>query len=138
MDTAAAILERIKADDANNIGLVTLIHQDPSYLRLTAAWPNAARLIERDSEPTEVCPPDTPVEDRVRWLWARVEPAPEPLWSAVAGLPDAPHVYRAMRVLQDWGVVFPDGTLSVWAQRLLTSKAKALGVKEPVTADDAE
>jgi len=132
MNTAAKILEQIKAEDEFNIGLVMLLDQDPTLERLTAAWPNAARLIPADREPDEAVPPDLPVEDRVRWLWARVEPEPEPLWCEVAGLPNAPHIHRAMGVLQAMRCVFPDGTLSRWAEQYIRERVGALGVKAEV------
>ena len=135
MTTAAMLLQQIKDEDQFNIGLVMLLDQDQTLERLTAAWPNAARLIPADRDQNEVVPPDLPVEDRVRWLWARVEPAPEPLWCEVAGLPDAPHIQRAMRVLQDMRCVFPDGTLSQWAEQYIRERVGALGVKPAEVAE---
>jgi len=132
--TAASILARMKAHDTNNIGVVTLVTQDPIYERLVAAWPNVARLLQPDGNPEEACPHDTPLQFHVRWLWARIEPEPEGLWASVAGLPDAPHVQRAMRVLQEHAAVFPDGALSQWLVKYLTKVASRLGVK----ADEAE
>ncbi len=126
------ILIRLKADDDHNIGVVTMFNQDRLLSRLAATWPSVARVLPRDDNPPEECPPDTPPEYMVRWLWSRIEPEPEPVWAEMTGLPQAPHVFRAMRVLQDIGAVFPDGTLSQWVQRYLTSEAGRLGVKADV------
>ena len=134
MHTAASILARLKVDDSNNIGVVTLVTQDALYERLIAAWPNAARLLNADENPDEECPPDTPLQFHVLWLWSRIQPEPEPVWATVAGLPHAPHVVRAMHTLRDHAAVFSDGTLSEWLTKYLTKIANRLGVK----ADEVE
>lgn len=126
---ARDVLQRLKADDDHNIGVVTLFIQDRLLSRLAATWSSVARVLPRDSNPNEEYPPDTPPEFMVRWLWARIEPEPEPVWAEMTGLPLAPHVLRAMRVLQDIGAVFPDGTLSKWVSQYLTSEAKRIGVE---------
>jgi hypothetical protein len=127
--TASSILQRMKEHDPNNIGVVTLVTQDTIYERLMAAWPNVARLLKDDPDPDEVCPPDTPSEFRILWLWSRIEPEPEPLWATVAGLPYAPHVARAMYTLRDHAAVFPDGTMSDWLNKYLVKVASRVGVK---------
>jgi hypothetical protein len=127
--TAADLLHQMKARDDHNVGVVTMIVNDRTKLleRLCACWPNVALCLEGDTSPEEVCPEDTPATHRERWLWARVEPEPESVWAEVAGMPDAPHVRRAMRTLQKIGAVFPDGTLSKYVWRYLRAQAKDAG-----------
>jgi hypothetical protein len=130
MPTAGTILAKLKQHDAYNIGVVTLLASDPTLGKLIAAWPNVARKIEDETNPFENTPEELPAREHERWLWARIEPEPESMWAEAAGLPDAPHVRRAMRVLQDNGAVFPDGTMSQWASRFLVESAKRAGVKQ--------
>ena len=131
MTTAAEILDRMKDRDQFNLGVVTMLTMDKSgdLMRLCACWSNVAYCLDGDSNPDEVCPPDTPATHHERWLWSRVEPDPEPVWAEVAGLPEAPHITRAMRVLQQIGAVFPDGTTSRLVTDLLQARAKAHGVE---------
>jgi len=128
--TAASILDDMKDRDQYNVGVVTMLTTDPTEMltRLCACWPNVAVCLDGDRNPDEECPPDTPANFRERWLWARIEPEPEPVWAEVAGLPSAPHVYRAMRTLQQIGAVFPDGTLSRSVVEFLQHTAKGVGV----------
>jgi len=134
MTTAAAILSRVKSDDDLNIGVVTLMRSDSLYMRLAAAWPNVARMIPQPSF-TEQVPAEIGEELHLRWLWAGINPAPEPLWAQVAGLPDAAHVRRAMQVLQDNCVVFPDGNMSKWAIKYLEASAEKVGVAQDDSSD---
>jgi hypothetical protein len=127
---AGLILGQMHQHDAHNIGIVTMLSTDSLLARLLAAWPAVARKLQPDENPFEATPEGLPDATHERWLWARVEPEPEPLWAEAAGLPDAPHVRRAMRVLQDNGAVFPDGQMSVWAQRFLAEQAKRAGVRQ--------
>jgi hypothetical protein len=129
MPTAEAILASLLEHDAHNIGLVTLLIRDPMLGKLVAAWPNVARKLAADTDPDERTPDDLPATEHERWVWARVEPDPEPLWIEAAGLPDAPHVRRALRVLMDNGAVFPDGQMSQWTERFLRESAKRAGVQ---------
>lgn len=129
--TAGDLLQQMKDRDTHNVGVVTMIQADKTGMltKLCACWPNVAKCLEADSNPREVCPPDTPATHRERWLWARVEPEPERVWAEVAGLPDAPHVRRAMNTLQRICAVFPDGTLSRFVFRYLKKRMEdAAGV----------
>jgi len=88
----------------------TMVKANPIHLQLVAAW--TSMQLQEDEDPDEECPPDTPAHLRLRWLWARIEPDPTAAWIEMSGLPDAPHVRRACRVLQDNGVVHPDGDVA--------------------------
>lgn len=129
MDTAGGILCEARERSAHNIGAVVLLQDNTLAMKLLAAWPVAAQRVKPGS-PFEVCPDDLPHEDRLRWVWSAVEPEPEPIWAEAAGLPDAPHVRRFMRVLQDNALVFPDGKLSKWAEKFIVESARRLGVRE--------
>jgi hypothetical protein len=137
MATAGSILMKLRAHDEHNFGIVTLLAHDATLARLIAAWPSVGRKLQSDASPLENTPAGLDVADHERWLWARVEPEPEPLWAEAAGLPDAEHVRRAMRVLMDNGAVFPDGDMSRWSERFLVESAKRAGVKQPTDEDAA-
>ena len=117
---AAGLLDAVAMLDGDPIGMLR---------KLCACWPNVAHCLEGDSNPDEVCPPDTPATHYGRWLWSRIEPEPEPIWAEIAGLPDAPHVRRAMHTLQQIGAVFPDGTLSALVWDYLRARSKERGVE---------
>ena len=136
VDTAATILARIKSHDQHNIGVVTLLASDPMLGRLAASWANVSKLISPDVDPQEVCPPSMPLADRSRWLWARVEPDPAPLWISISGLPAAPHTFRCVQVLQDNGAVFPDGEMSDWALKWLAQSACSAGLSRDLVQPD--
>ena len=135
MLTAADYLAGLKDRDAldaknyrdmQNTGIVFMLSQSRTLARLVATWPHVPLL--PDPNPQEEVPPDLPESYRLRWLWARVEPDPIPAWLATAGLPDAPHTRRWCLVAQDQQMVYPDSTVSKWAQQFLTSHAAdALG-----------
>jgi hypothetical protein len=129
MATVAILLSRLRKNDENNIGVVTLVASDPLYSRLLAAWGAVKRKLRSDRHPFEELPPGLPEDAHERWLWARVEPDPLPLWIAASGLPDAPHVRRAMQVLIENCAVFPDGKASMWVEKFLTEQARRAGVK---------
>lgn len=132
MQTAADVLSHVQEQDQFNLGVHTLLSASTLYQRLLSVWPNVARLLPADRTPTEPIPDGLPAEYRLRWLWARIEPDPGPLWLKTAGLPPAEHNERAVEVMQDNAVVFPDGTMSKWANQWLKQKA---GVKEEAEAD---
>ena len=129
MTTAAEILAAAIAADDANAGIVSLLEDDQELRRLVAVWTNVP--IQPDPNPDEECPADLQVWARLRWLWSRVEPDPIPVWIALAGLPDAPHVRNSIRLAIDNRVVLPDGTLSSWAQVYVQRQARrALGIVE--------
>lgn len=119
----------MKARDAKNVAIVTLLSQDVMYQRLVAVWGGVGERLAPDDMPNESAPESLNRSMHNRWMWSRVEPEPEPLWAEAAGLPDAPHVRRAMRVLQENGAVFPDGTLSTWVEKFLAKQADRAGVE---------
>jgi hypothetical protein len=137
MPTAGVLIDRLRLQDEHNLGVVTLLAHDPMLAKLIAAWPTVARRLAPDENPSEPSPEGLPASEHERWLWSRVEPEPEPLWAEAAGLPDAPHVRRAMRVLMDNCAVFPDGTMSTWSDRFLRESAKRAGVRLGDDAEDA-
>jgi len=98
----------------SDVALVVLVRSNPMNLHLAAAWASAD--LPEDQDPDEECPPDTPAHLHLRWLWSRIEPDPVPAWIERAGLPDASHVRRACRVLQDNGIVHPDGEVAAVVQ----------------------
>lgn len=124
----AALMEQ----DTHNVGVPTLLmHSHDKLLpRLVAAWLPAARRLSNPSI-GEVIPSSLPPVARTRYLWAGIEPDPVEVWAETAGLPLAPHVERAMLVLLDHGVIFPDGTISAWAVRYLDAEAKRCGILPP-------
>lgn len=126
--TAGTIFGKMKALDERNVGVVAMVASDRILQRLIAAWENVGRRLLPDHRPFEEVPEGLPESEHERWLWSRVEPDPFDLWSEMAGLPDAPHIHRSMRLLMNNGVVFPDGTLSQWAVKWLKEKAKQQGV----------
>jgi hypothetical protein len=128
---ARELLAEIKSRDAEgeaqnpaNFGAVLLLSQDPTLARLVACFGNTP--LSTDSDPEEECPAVLTLSDRIRWYWARLEPDPVPAWIALAGLPDAPHVRRAVQVCIDNRMVHPDGTVSRWASRYLSGMAAAI------------
>lgn len=128
MTTAAEILADAIAADDGNAGIVNLLVNDPDLERLVAVWANVP--IPLDPEPDEECPPDLPVWARLRWVWSRLEPDPVPAWIALAGLPDAPHVRRAVGLAVDNRIVLPDGSLSSWALVYIQQQARrTLGIR---------
>lgn len=121
---AREILAEIKARDSEqeaknpgNFGAVVLLTEDATLSRLVSVWANVPRSV--DPDPEEECPAVLAAADRIRWYWARLEPDPIPVWIATAGLPDAPHVRRACRVVIDNRMAHPDGVVSRWADRYL-------------------
>jgi len=126
--TAAEILANAIAADDENAGIVNLLVNDPDLERLVAVWANVP--IPQDTNPDEECPPDLPEAVRLRWVWSRLEPDPIPVWILLAGLPDAPHVRRVVRLAIDNRVVFPNGAMSTWAQVYLQQQARrTLGIR---------
>ena len=120
---AASLLQHLKAQDEFNFGLHTLIESSTLYQRLLAVWSNVRRMLVADQNPEEVIPEGVTPDYHSLWLWARVEPDPAMLWIRAAGLPEADHTLRAVRVLQENAAVFPDGTMSKWASAWLRNKA---------------
>jgi hypothetical protein len=126
--TAAEILADARAADDANAGIVNLLVNDPDLERLVAVWANVP--LPPDPEPDEECPPDLPVWARLRWVWSRLEPDPIPVWIGLAGLPDAPHIRRAVSLAVDNRIVLPDGTLSSWALVYVQQQARrTLGIR---------
>lgn len=123
MTTARAILHELRNRPAGSqAGQVAVLAADPLLTKLVAVWPSV--LLEKDANPDEECPPDTPRTVHARWLWARVQPDPVPQWLSIAGLPDAPHFRRKCETLMLTGMVLPDGGLGVWATQYLQQTAQ--------------
>jgi len=131
--TARDILEEMKARDGldaeqhpakQNQGILVLLENSKVLARLVAAWPNVP--VSPDPNPGEEVPDDTPVTHYIRWLWARMEPDPIPVWLGMAGLPEAPHLRKWCYVAIDNRMVFPDGGISKWCRRFLTARAADL------------
>ena len=124
--TAGDILADAIAADAGNAGIVNLLESDPDLERLVVVWANVPL-------PTtmlgEECPADLPLAVRLRWVWSLMEPDPVPAWISFAGLPDAPHVRRAVMLAIDNRIVLPNGVLSTWAQVYIQQRARrTLGI----------
>jgi len=136
VNTASELLAFFKDQDQYNIGVIALVTSRPIYVTLCSAWPNVARCLY--GAPDEPLPEELPLDVRLRWLWSRVEPAPEAIWAEIANLPLAPHVTKAMKSLQDNCAVFPDGSMSKWVFNYLAKRAKLVGAytaeDEPVQA----
>jgi hypothetical protein len=127
--TAAEIVASAVEADDQNAGVVALLETSRELQRLVAVWPNVP--LPEDPDPTEECPEDLPAAVRLRWVWSRIDPDPIPTWIMYAGLPDAAHVRRAIRLAQDNRIVFPDGTRSNWAEVYVQRIARvALGVRQ--------
>jgi len=126
--TAAGIVAAALAADDANAGIVNLLVNDSDLERLVAVWPNVP--VPADPNPGEECPTDLQVWARLRWVWSRLEPDPVPVWIALAGLPDAPHVRRSIRIAMDNRIVLPDGTMSSWARVYIQQQARrTLGIR---------
>ena len=129
MSTAREILTMLRARTAqrNSIGAwacIPLIEGDDLLYKLALAWPKV-RPAEYPKEVLALeCPPATPADKQVRWLWALI-PDPMPRWIEIAGLPRAPHVIRACYQLVDHEAVLPDGTLAVAVESYLQRKVGA-------------
>jgi len=118
---ASDILAELKARD--KYATFTMAQCSPTHMQLVTAW--SAVQVPDDTDPDEECPPATPPHLLVRWLWSRLEPDPMPAWIEAAGLPNAPHIRRTCRVLQDNGVVLPDGSLAGSVEEYLRLKYEA-------------
>lgn len=108
--------------EAQNHGVIVLLDEDPILARLVAAWHNVP--IGVDPNPDEPMPADIPEHMALRWVWARIEPDPIPVWLEVAGLPDRPDFRRKAQAAIDNRMVFPDGTRSRWAQQFVTRRVR--------------
>lgn len=128
MTTAAEIVADAIAADEANAGVISLLVNDPDLERLVAVWANVP--LPPDPNPDEECPLDLPEWSRLRWVWSRLEPDPVPVWIALAGLPDAPHIRRAVALAVDNRIALPDGTLSQWALVYVQQQARrTLGIR---------
>lgn len=129
-DILATLQERSGMNmDAGNFGPVVMLDQDPTLVRLVACWRNV---------PTPAQPPGDlqvpeglPEMHHLRWYWAMLEPDPIPQWIAVSGLPNAPHVQRAVFTAIDNRIVLPDGTISHWANEYLSRQVAARAQRVP-------
>jgi hypothetical protein len=136
--TARELLDALRARarnsaDPGNFTVVLLVERDPILTRLIATWPNLR--LPADQDPNEVCPPETPEDRRLRWLWSRIPGDPFGEWLRLAGLPDAAHTRRACWIAAENRMVLPDGTLAPalqgLVQALVTRAAIRLGAAPP-------
>ena len=121
-DEFAEVLEGLaKVEDDHVEPVLFLIDQDA--IRLAAAW---RRLKKERSAPAT--PP--PAEDSARWnwLWAQVSFSVED-WAGLANVP-LPVVRRLARVLIDNRVIYPDGTLNLFAGKHVQRRAIKMGLAE--------
>lgn len=123
-------VEYLKALDANNVGIPTLLIHSPHKVlpRLAVAWSTVAKRLTNPGLVQEI-PEGIPQTELTRYLWACIEPEPEALWAEAAGLPDAAHVRRGMMTLLDNHAIFVDGTVSTWVTRYLKTENERFGMK---------
>ena len=131
MTTPREILAELKRLDAldperfpeeQNHGVVVLLDADKILARLVAAWPNVPLGV--DPDPDREMPADIHESKAIRWMWARIQPNPIPVWLTTAGLPKRPDFVRKCWAAIDNQMVFPDGTQSRWAREFVTRRVR--------------
>ena len=122
-------VEWLKSQDEANVGVPTMLANSPHKVlpKLCAAWLAVSRRLT-NAALIEELPEGLPATERTRYLWASIEPDPVPIWAEAAGLPNAPHIERAMLTLLDCGIIFPDGEISQWAKRYMKAEGQKLGI----------
>lgn len=122
MTTAADVMYYIRETLSEDFdpAPATLMIFNKELAHLLAAWPNVPRSsFDEDADCTLV-----PSHAQVRWLWSILDPDPVPIWIQYAGLPDAPHVRRAVSMAIDNRLAHPDGKISYHARKLVQSTAR--------------
>lgn len=123
-DVIAELAERSGASrDAGNFGPVILLDQNEDMVRLVAVWRNVQP--SKQPDPDLPIPEGLPTSARLRWYWSLLEPDPIPEWIRVSGLPDAPHIRNLCWQAVDNRLVYPDGTVSEWADQYLSRTVAA-------------
>lgn len=102
------VLEELKAAAEKRKAVRALVDQDPTLQRLILVWPSVSP--ERPPK-TARCPVKLTLPQKIRWYWSMLPNDPIANWIRLSGLPDAPHVRRAVWVAIENLIVLPNGRL---------------------------
>ena len=111
--SAAELLAEVQERDEDNQGLLVLLDNDDDMGRLVAVWQN---MMLPAFNGDEAAPDTLRGLQRLRRLWSQIDYDFVAEWIGLAGLPDAAHIRRSAQLAMDNRAVYPDGSLSYWAQ----------------------